>query len=530
MTTSINSKVKYHSFGFIPSGNFRSDLFGKLFGFPNLLKRLQANDIMRALAIQPQDIVLDFGCGAGFFTVEMAKLAQKAYGIDIIPYILQIKIPPTLADRLEYIQAPGTSLPFEDHHFDRVLAGEILPMIPDPNEFIQEIKRVLKPGGRLVVSNGAGHPVIREAYIKRPFWFRFLEKRYPQRMPKSYEEYCAVLQKSFGTSRSDFLSESDIRGLLDANGFEVDRVDYTPGFLAGAYISLSQLLMFLRTGRTISQHNFAWNYIFWSFVRWFEPYKHKGGLLCTAHSLTQQAERSVTKHTTQTSQPTPAMYAPYSIQVYRQVLSQAAHIPNLQAVSFAETSVPSSLTQQLFVRHDVDTAECVRKLPLLMDVDREFGISAGIYFRVDDQEYLFSSCRDLILSAKKSGFHVGLHSTCYLHDDYMSAFQQETEKFAREVGFAPESFNVHGLGEYRLDVRLKFYAEVPSRFREFGYKFSDCCAALRAYDHVVQDCYWDEVSRRRYLQNDFLNPQNSLRQGTRFLILTHPVYWQDSSQ
>jgi ubiquinone/menaquinone biosynthesis C-methylase UbiE len=278
----MSRNVQYHNFGFIPNGNRSHDFYGKLFGFPNIFKRLQAKDIIQSMDIQPGDVVLDFGCGVGYFTIELAKLAAKTYGIDINPYIEQIPIPPVLRDKLEFIVVNGECLPFEDGKFDRVLASEILPMVPDPTNFLREIHRVLKPGGKLVLANGAGHPVIREAFEKRSWFFRRLEAKYSQRMPKSYEHYCEILQNSFGTSRTDFLQENNIRDLLRQNAFTVNRVVYTPSYLAGAYLSWSQFLMYLRTGKTLSQHRFAIKFIFWSFIGLFDKRRHKGGLLCDA--------------------------------------------------------------------------------------------------------------------------------------------------------------------------------------------------------------------------------------------------------
>ena len=52
---------------------------------------------MAALDIKPTDRVLDFGCGSGYMTVEMAKLAAKATGIDVNPYVASIKVPRSLA-------------------------------------------------------------------------------------------------------------------------------------------------------------------------------------------------------------------------------------------------------------------------------------------------------------------------------------------------------------------------------------------------------------------------------------------------
>ena len=76
----VNKKINYRNFGYLPEGSFFKDLFGKAFGYRNLFKRLQARDIIERLAIQPDETVLDFGCGNGHFTVEMAKQAKKAYG------------------------------------------------------------------------------------------------------------------------------------------------------------------------------------------------------------------------------------------------------------------------------------------------------------------------------------------------------------------------------------------------------------------------------------------------------------------
>ncbi len=250
------------------------------------MKRLQAKDVIQALDIQSKDKVLDFGCGAGFFTVEMAKLAGKAIGIDINPYINTIIIPKSLEERLEFIQASGDALPFENDSFDRILASEILPMLPNPNAFMQEIKRVLKPGGKLVISNGAGHPAIEEAYEKPGWVFKLLQKKFPERVPSSYAEYCSILQKSFGTGQERFLGETDIEDLLTKNGFSKIRFDFTPGKIAGSYFSWSQFLLYLRKGKTLSQRNFVFNYFLFTFIRLFEKKRYKGGLLCISEKAT----------------------------------------------------------------------------------------------------------------------------------------------------------------------------------------------------------------------------------------------------
>ncbi len=280
----ITSSNNFLNFGYIPSDNVIHDIRGKLFGHINLFKRLQAKDIFKALDIQSEDCVLDFGCGMGFYTIEMAKLAKEAIGIDINPYITTIKIPAELEGRLRYVQVSGDDLPFPDNYFDRVLASEILPMMQDPNNFLREIKRVLKPGGRLVIVNGAGHPAIEDAYQKQSCLFRFLKRKYPERFPKNYAKYEEILQKSFGTSQSRFLKKEDITELVKHNGLRNPVFTSSPGYMAGAYFSWAQFILYLRKGRTLSQHGFLFNFYLFSFLRMFEKKTYSAGLICVCEN------------------------------------------------------------------------------------------------------------------------------------------------------------------------------------------------------------------------------------------------------
>jgi len=282
MKIKLNKKVSYLNFGYIPTGNLFTDLSGKLFGTPNLVKRLQARDIMNTLDLKSHNTVLDFGCGVGYVTVEMAKIAEKAFGIDTNEYIGTIPIPIELSDRLQYIIASGENLPFEDSIFDVILASEVLPMISEPLHFLKEISRVLKPGGRLIIVNGSGHPSIKEAYKSKPWYFKLLNRLYNYRMPESYEKYCQILQKSFDTAQKSFFQEEDISLLLNQVGFLVESFDYSPGYVAGSYFSWSQFILYLRTGKTLSQHSFVLKYYLLSFIRLFERKKHKGGIICKA--------------------------------------------------------------------------------------------------------------------------------------------------------------------------------------------------------------------------------------------------------
>jgi radical SAM superfamily enzyme YgiQ (UPF0313 family)/ubiquinone/menaquinone biosynthesis C-methylase UbiE len=279
---SVDSRVRYRSFGFLPGNSIKGNIIGKVFGFPNLVKRLQAKDVISALEIIPSDHILDFGCGSGYFTVELAKLGQRAFGIDINSYVRYIQIPSDFSEKLKFIQASGAHLPFRACVFDRILASEILPMIEDPRLFLAEMKRVLKAGGKLVVSNGGGHPAIKKAYERSGFFIETLKRRFPDRMPASYNEYCRILQESFGTAQKEFFEEDAVMDLLVDSGFVIESSSYTPGYLAGAVISWSQFILYLRRGETVSQKNFALWYLFLSVISRLGKKRYKGGLIIVA--------------------------------------------------------------------------------------------------------------------------------------------------------------------------------------------------------------------------------------------------------
>ena len=279
---SASTRVNYRNFGFIPKGRFIRDIYGYLFGHRNLFKRLQARDILNALDLKSGEKALDFGCGSGHFTVEMAKVCGDAIGIDLSPVVGNIIIPPALEKKLNFILAKEGALPFEDNSFDVLLASEVIATVTDPGVFLNEFRRVLRPGGRLVICNGAGHPFVEQAYKEKNSFFQWALRKYPERMPESYESYCQILNKSFGNAVDWFYSESDVASLLSKHGFEKIVADYSPGNIAGTYFSKSQFVNYIKTGITHTHQKFLLKYFTFSLLRIFENEKFKGGLIYVA--------------------------------------------------------------------------------------------------------------------------------------------------------------------------------------------------------------------------------------------------------
>ena len=99
---------------------------------------------------------LDVGCGTGFLTLELAARGHRVTGVDFAPAMIaearRKAAERALSVRLE--EADAEQLPFEAASFDLVVSRHLLWTLPHPEGAIDEWKRVLRPGGRLVVVDG----------------------------------------------------------------------------------------------------------------------------------------------------------------------------------------------------------------------------------------------------------------------------------------------------------------------------------------------------------------------------------------
>jgi SAM-dependent methyltransferase len=115
----------------------------------------------RHFPLKDSDRVLDLGCGEGRHLIGALLTADvQAVGVDLSHEDLVTGRTKThdWADsigesrRPVLTQASGYALPFADNTFDAVICSEVLEHVPVVAKVLQEIDRVLRPGGRLVIS------------------------------------------------------------------------------------------------------------------------------------------------------------------------------------------------------------------------------------------------------------------------------------------------------------------------------------------------------------------------------------------
>ncbi len=117
--------------------------------------------LARSLELVPAPLVLDVATGTG--RLPRALLRQPSFegriiGLDLSRGMLRQAVRRTaqFANRLTFICQGASSLPFLDNTFDAVTCLEALEFTPDPHHVLEELVRVLRPGGVLLLTNRVG--------------------------------------------------------------------------------------------------------------------------------------------------------------------------------------------------------------------------------------------------------------------------------------------------------------------------------------------------------------------------------------
>lgn len=129
-------------------------------GFKNFLREKMLLNMLNA---SKADKVLDAGCASGRQSFLIAEKGAEVTGIDISNnFVKQAKsyVKKYGANNISFMVADIESLPFPTHYFDKILCAEILEHVLNPDAAMNQLLRVLKPGGLLVISvpneNGKG--------------------------------------------------------------------------------------------------------------------------------------------------------------------------------------------------------------------------------------------------------------------------------------------------------------------------------------------------------------------------------------
>lgn len=180
-----------------------------------LARRLRA---CRHWLTDQRNTLLDFGCGNGAQTLHFAPEFSQTYGVDVNSDFLDAfeRRLKTLGDppQIKILPYDGMHLPLDDQSMDQVISFTVLEHVTDEAAALQEIWRVLKPGGRMLLSvpnkwwifetHGCDLPILPWNRVPLVSWWpKVLHDRY---------------------ARARIYRRRDIKDLVAGNGFEIQAV------------------------------------------------------------------------------------------------------------------------------------------------------------------------------------------------------------------------------------------------------------------------------------------------------------------
>lgn len=100
--------------------------------------------------------VLELGCGTGLYTQTLQKISEETVATDYSEEMIKAaKNKRGNLDRVAFMQANALDLQFEEESFNTVFMGNLIHVIEDPEKVIKESYRMLKRGGRVIITSFA---------------------------------------------------------------------------------------------------------------------------------------------------------------------------------------------------------------------------------------------------------------------------------------------------------------------------------------------------------------------------------------
>ena len=185
---------------------------------------LRAENALRkdwvASQIDPNQNILDIGCGAGFLTNFLAEKGHVVTGVDLSETSLDIARLHDQTHSVEYIKASAYHLPFEKTKFDIVCATDVLEHLEYPERLIQEASRVLRPGGYFFFHTFNRTLASYVIVIKGVDWF-------VRNAPKNMHVY------------SLFIKPKELEKMCYSNGFNIESLrGFRPKILTKSFFRL----------------------------------------------------------------------------------------------------------------------------------------------------------------------------------------------------------------------------------------------------------------------------------------------------
>ncbi len=202
--------------------------------------------------------VLDVASGEGYGTALLAQVARRAVGVEIAPDAVDHANRAYKAENLSFLVGDARSLPSPDATFDVVTSFETIEHFAEQQLFLSEIRRVLRPGGLLIVSTPDRDNYSPAESAANPFHVRELDREEFDSLLRSYfAEVSLLLQRPIFGSALLPSGEGKATPLCferrgDAHfegSLNLPRPQYVVAFASDHPISLLPPSLYIDTGR-----------------------------------------------------------------------------------------------------------------------------------------------------------------------------------------------------------------------------------------------------------------------------------------
>ena len=122
---------------------------------PTVLNEIAVEHLARysfAVSLAKGKKILDIACGEGYGSYHLSKVAAEVVGVDINAETIAYAASKYIASNLRFAEGNAVQLPLPDQYFDVVVSFETIEHLEQQQQMLAEIKRVLTPGGILIIS------------------------------------------------------------------------------------------------------------------------------------------------------------------------------------------------------------------------------------------------------------------------------------------------------------------------------------------------------------------------------------------
>jgi ubiquinone/menaquinone biosynthesis C-methylase UbiE len=197
-----------------------------------LVKETECRLVIEMLQPGPGEVIFDAGCGTGVFTLDYLAAGANVVGLDISAPMLQSAVKKAARYPFSAVQGDMLYLPFKDNCFDKTASVTALEFIEDARKAVDELFRVTRPGGLVVVAT-----------------LNSLSPWAARRKAKTLRGQRHILEGAFFRSPDELLSCSPVKGSAGTvvhfqkndspeEAVKIERAGQLQGLTTGAFVAV----------------------------------------------------------------------------------------------------------------------------------------------------------------------------------------------------------------------------------------------------------------------------------------------------